>query len=197
MLEKEDLEEHDEIMDQQTRHDRLISTAAASQIDNATMKHKHLYKIYCIFKIFSHLINKFTNEQFNDYLKVLRILIMKVIVVSREIKLDDINNNNDEEMMQTDDPNRPSYSRNDSDLNQVDQYLDELFKMFESKQFSSKIESFLLQFNKAGGTKQQSNSSLTSFADENNTMLSQFCLSISYICDFVLINSDLKPHKSL
>lgn len=134
-------------------------------------------------------LDKFNNEQFNDYLKILRLLIMKVIIINKDIKVDDDYDN--ETKMQTE-------SEND-----IDVYLDELFKMFESKQFSSKIETFLLQFNKitsdSNGNKTLSPSASSSslFDGEKEEMLNQFCLSISYICDFVLINSDLKPHKSM
>jgi hypothetical protein len=111
---------------------------------------------------------------------------MKVIIINKELKVDDDNEN--ETRMQAD-------SEND-----IDAYLDELFKMFESKQFSSKIESFLLQFNKISNNSNgnpPSSSSTSLFDGEKNEILNQFCLSISYICDFVLINSDLKPHKSM
>lgn len=134
-------------------------------------------------------LDKFNNEQFNDYLKILRLLIMKVIIINKDIKVDDDYDN--ETKMQTE-------SEND-----IDVYLDELFKMFESKQFSSKIETFLLQFNKitsdsnGNTTLSPSASSSSLFDGEKEEMLNQFCLSISYICDFVLINSDLKPHKSM
>ena len=134
-------------------------------------------------------LDKFNNEQFNDYLKILRLLIMKVIIINKDLKVDDDYDN--ETKMQTE-------SEND-----IDVYLDELFKMFESKQFSSKIETFLLQFNKitsdsnGNTTLSPSASSSSLFDGEKEEMLNQFCLSISYICDFVLINSDLKPHKSM
>ena len=60
-----------------------------------------------------------------------------------------------------------------------------------------------LQFNKitsdsnGNTTLSPSASSSSLFDGEKEEMLNQFCLSISYICDFVLINSDLKPHKSM
>jgi hypothetical protein len=112
---------------------------------------------------------------------------MKVIIINKELKVDDDYEN--ETRMHT-----------DSD-NDIDVYLDDLFKMFESKQFSSKIETFLLQFNKmtssSNGNQTLSPSSTSSLDEEKYEMLNQFCLSISYICDFVLINSDLKPHKSM
>ena len=109
--------------------------------------------------------------------------------------------NTDTQLMATEpaDDEEIDYSTLKHTIYDRQQIIDSIFKIFNSKEFCDKIESSLNEL-----VANQTNNSSTAFslspgasARESSNPINEFCLSISHICDFILIKSQSKIHESL
>ena len=147
-----------------------------------------------------------TNEQFNDYLSLLRLLMTQAAPPLSRRRRQQQRHLKSQQLLAsaaTIGSNEVSLVSSSSSSSSKSDYLDELIGNLESRVFAAKIESLLhSQFTSNPSTGNSPNvikatGSSSSNQSDAQLFLNEFCLSISYICDFVLINSRLKPHKSL
>lgn len=116
-------------------------------------------------------------EKFIEFLRILRLILMQIPVLNVDSSCDETSAmdelDDDQTRMQVD--NNDEHQGSSLDLTVVR----EILRIFDSRQLTDKIES-----------------SLVEVANHEST-LRDVCLSVSYICNFVLLNSRVKIHKTL
>lgn len=106
-------------------------------------------------------------EKFTEFLAILKSLLIQIPILN----IDSDNQSNDEvedQPMQT-----------DQEVLIDTSIIVEILKIFDSKQLTDKIEATLNDIS------------------NDEKALKDFCLSVSYICNFILLNSNTKIHKTL
>jgi hypothetical protein len=107
-------------------------------------------------------------EKFTEFLAILKSLLIQIPILN----IGSDNQSNDEvedQPMQT-----------DQEVVLIDtSIIVEILKIFDSKQLTDKIEATLNDIS------------------NDEKALKDFCLSVSYICNFILLNSNTKIHKTL
>jgi hypothetical protein len=98
------------------------------------------------------------------------------------IKIPILNFNANNQIM--DDDDNEEEMQVSEDLNMERLLLGEILKMFDSSDFTNRIEQALNHF-----SRQQQ--------DQNPLQLNSFCMSLAYISNFILSNSKAKTHQSL
>lgn len=124
--------------------------------------------------------DKFPLSRFNEFLSILKSLLIQMPVLS--IDSGDDEQHNPDELDEHADEGSTRMQTDDVEHISVDATIvKEILRIFDSKQLCDKIESSLAE--------------LISRSDE--TGLRDLCLSVSYICSFVLLNTTVKIHRTL
>ena len=99
-----------------------------------------------------------------------------------------------------DDDDEMDYSSLKNTIYDQTQVIESIFRIFDSKEFCDKIESSLGELVE----KQQTASPVSAASpnggpnsDRDMDPLNEFCLSVSQICNFILVKSQSKIHQSL
>jgi hypothetical protein len=116
--------------------------------------------------------DKLTDEQFCRFLNIIRNFLVKIPVLSLESNKEPVD---EDEMCMSE------------EIDMESQVLGELVNMFDSAEFTNRIELLLNHFSRQQDSYQQF----------NQPLLASFCMSLAYIADFILVNSRIKTHQSL
>jgi hypothetical protein len=120
-------------------------------------------------------------SRFNEFLSILKSLLIQMPVLSIDSG-DDEQHNPDELDEHANDEGSTRMQTDEAEHISVDATIvKEILRIFDSRQLCDKIENSLAE--------------LITRADEPG--LKDLCLSVSYICSFVLLNTTVKIHKTL
>lgn len=141
--------------------------------------------LYAYFIKYTHTYkDNFSSEKFIELLSILKSLLMQVPIVriesdqSSRRHADDADDDDDDALLQT---MQVDQADDEDPVINTATIVAEILDVFDSKHLADKIDATLADVMAAG----------------DQATLRDVCLSIAYICDFVLLNSRVKIHRTL